>query len=199
MDQFLDLLKSYGFLAVFVWSCVETDLIFLVIGAFAHAGYLHLASSFPAACAGALLHDLVVFWLVHHRAEWIRSKSAYQKMGPKIERLAAKVGFWELALCRPLYGTRYPSLIFWGLQKLSYPRFWLADASGLLPWAALLTSLGYAFGDHLPELQNRVLRSQQWLLGAVLLLLLAWGAQRALRKKALASARHRPPLPQDAP
>ena len=195
MDQFLELLKTQGFWAVFLWSLVETDVIFLLIGAFAHSGHLSLWSCFPAAILGAILHDTVVFWLAHHRAEWVRSKEAYQKVGPKVERLAAKVGDWELALCRPLYGTRYPSLIFWGLQKLSYGRFYFTDGLGLLLWAALLTSLGYVFGDHLDTLKKQVVRSEQWLLGAVIVVVLALIARRRIQKRRALS---KPvPSPQD--
>ncbi len=182
-DLFLELLKTHGFWATLLWSLFETDLIFLLIGAFAHAGYLHLYSCFPAAILGAILHDTVVFWLAHHRAEWVRSKAVYQKVGPKVERIAAKVGAWELALCRPLYGTRYPSLLFWGLQKLSYGRFYLTNGTGLVMWALALTGLGYFFGDHLETLKQQVFRFQQWLLAAVVLLIIGFVIVRNLQKK----------------
>ncbi|MEI6714765.1 MAG: hypothetical protein WCO60_13495 [Verrucomicrobiota bacterium] len=185
-DTLLELLKSYGFWGTLLWSSIETDFIFLLIGALAHGGYLHLYSCFPAAICGALLHDTVVFWLAYHRAEWVRSKPAYQKIGPKIEKLAAKVGDWELALCRPMYGTRYPSLFFWGLQKLSYTRFYTTNGTGLLIWATALSGLGYFFGDHMETLKAQVLHFQQWLLAAVMLLILLLILRRRIQKARLA-------------
>ena len=168
MEPFLtDLLRNYGVWAALLWALIETDLIFLVIGAFASTGLLNLWTCFPAAVFSALMHDTIVFWLAHHRAEWVRSKPAYQKVGPKVERIANKVGPWELSLCRPLYGTRYPSVIFWGLQKLSYPKFWFTDGVGLVLWAMLLTGLGYFLGDQMDELKAMVLHAQEGLLGAV--------------------------------
>ena len=186
VDQFLELLKTNGFWATLLWSTIETDLIFLLLGALAQAGYVHLYSCFPAAIFGALCHDVVVFWLAHFRADWVRSKSAYQKVGPKVEKLAAKVGDWELALCRPLYGSRYPSLFFWGLQKLPYRRFFLTNGTGLLIWASILASLGYFFGDQMDALKEHVFRFQQWLLLAVILLILGLIIRRNFQKKRVA-------------
>jgi membrane protein DedA with SNARE-associated domain len=66
-----------------------------------------------------------------------------------------------------LYGTRYPSVIFWGLQKLSYPKFWFTNGVGLVLWAGLLTALGYYLGDQMDKLKAMVLHAQEGLLAAV--------------------------------
>lgn len=179
----IELLKNYGFWATLIWSAIETDVIFLLVGAFVHAGYMNPYTCFPAACLGAILHDTVVFWLACNNAEWVRSKETYQKIGPKIERLALKVGYWELALCRPMYGTRYPSLLFWGLQKLSYARFYLANGSGLLIWAAGLTALGFIFGDQIESLKSKVAHFQKTLLVSVVLLILLVVAWKHFQKR----------------
>jgi membrane protein DedA with SNARE-associated domain len=168
LDPFLDLLKTYGCWLTFLWSTIDTDFIFLIVGAFGHAGTLNLATCLPAAVLGALLHDTVVFWLVRNRADWVRTHPSYQKIGPKMERFAKKAGYWQLALCRPLYGTRYPTIMFWGLQKLSWFRFWLADAVGLVPWALLLTVLGYVFENQLEALKQNVILAQRVLLAGVI-------------------------------
>ena len=171
LDPFLDLLKTYGCWLTFLWSTIDTDFIFLIVGAFGHAGTMNLPSCVPAAILGALLHDTVVFWLVRNRADWLRSRPSYQRIGPKMESLSKKAGYWQLALCRPLYGTRYPTIMFWGLQKLSWLRFWLSDAVGLIPWALFLTVLGYLFDDRLEALKQNVVLAQRVLLGGVVLVL----------------------------
>ena len=186
-SHFPELLKSYGFFAALLWSCIETDLIFLIIGAFAFSGYLNLIPCFIAAVVGAILHDTVVFWFALKNANWVRSKAVYQKVGPRIERIAQKVGDWELALCRPMYGTRYPSILFWGLQHLSYFRFYFTNGTGLLLWAGLLTTLGYIFGDQFEHLRARVVHLQKSLLiiviGAIVLFFLARILVHQFRRK----------------
>lgn len=172
MEQFLtDLLRNYGFWAALVWALIETDLIFLVVGAFSSAGYLSVWTCLPAAIFSALMHDTIIFWLARNRAEWVKSKPAYQKLGQKVERLARKVGPWSLSLCRALYGTRYPTLIFWGLQRLTYPRFWFTDGVGLVLWAILLTWLGHLLGDQMDAIKQVAVRTQEisrWVLGVLI-------------------------------
>lgn len=184
MEQFLtNFLENYGLWAALVWALIETDIIFLVIGAFAAAGKVSLLGCFGGAVFSALLHDTVLFWLAHHRAEWARSTKMYQKVGSRVESLAKKVGPWELMLCRPLYGTRYPSILFWGLQRLSYRQFWITDGTGLLIWAALLTALGYFLGDELDDLKDWVMQTEKRLLGVLVVVGLVFAAISWWKKK----------------
>jgi membrane protein DedA with SNARE-associated domain len=132
---------------------------------------------------GAVMHDTVLFYVVHQRADWVRSRPSYQKVANRVEALSKKAGYWQLALCRPLYGTRYPTLIFWGLQKLSLLRFWLADLTGLIPWALLLACLGYVFDDRLEALKHNVVLAQRLLLAALVLGITVWVFVSKMRKK----------------
>jgi membrane protein DedA with SNARE-associated domain len=186
MDQFdklLEFLKAYGAPMVLLWSIVETDLIFLVIGALLHQGYVNPYTCFPAAIFGALLHDIAVFWLAKNRASWVRERKVYKDLSPAIQNVADKLGPIQLALCRPLYGTRYPTIIFWGLQSLSYPRFLAAICTGLIPWATMLGVLGYATWRHISEFDDRLYEVKNWIFGGVLLALLTYLIVRWLRKR----------------
>ncbi len=189
MDQFtklLEFLKTYGAPVVLLWAIVETDLVFLVIGALAHAGYVNLLSCFPAAIIGAMLHDTAVFWLARHRAEWVRARGVYQEFSPSIERFASKTGAWQLSICRPLYGTRYPTIIFWGLQHISYPRFYTAISAGLLPWAAILASIGYALSNRIEDFDDWLLEAKHWILGAIFVAIVIYFIKKRLFKKSAA-------------
>jgi membrane protein DedA with SNARE-associated domain len=175
MDEFsklLELFKTYGAPFVLLWAMVETDLVFLVIGALAHKGYINFYSCLPAAILGAMVHDTFVFWLSRNRASWVRSRKAYHKLSTAVERFANKTGPWQLALCRPLYGTRYPTIIFWGLQNLSYPRFLTFGSIGLVPWAALLTAIGFALSNQLDQFDDWLGEAKNWIFGAVILVAL---------------------------
>lgn len=197
LEPFLDLLKTNGFWVAFLWSTIDTDFIFVLIGAFGHSGHLPIETCLPAALLGALLHDIVIFQLVRSRADWVRSRRTYQKIGPRVEQLARKLGPWQLAACRPLYGSRYPSLTFWGLQKLSFAKFLLANIAGLFPWGTFLTCLGYFGWDQLEALKSRIVHFQQLLAALVLLGIVVAITLSSLRKRRTAI----PPQkqPQDAP
>jgi membrane protein DedA with SNARE-associated domain len=188
MDQFaalLEFLKTYGAPVVLLWATIETDLVFLVVGALAHSGYINPYSCFPAAIVGALFHDTIVFWLARNRSAWVRARKAYQKMAPTLERLAQKTGPWQMALCRPLYGTRYPTIVYWGLQRLSYPKFYTIINAGLLPWAAILATIGYKLFNHLDVFDDWLAEAKHWIFGAVLLAVLLFFINKKIAKKAV--------------
>ena len=182
-DQLLEFLKAYGAPMVLLWSIFETDLIFLVIGALLHGGYLNPFTCFPAAILGALLHDVAVFWLAKNRAAWVRRRAVYQKFSPAIEKVANKLGPLQLALCRPLYGTRYPTIIFWGLQNLSYPRFFAAICTGMFPWATLLGVIGYALWKHISEFDDRLYQFKNWIFGGIIVAIIMYFVVKKFRGK----------------
>ncbi len=191
-DQLLEFLKAYGAPMVLLWSIFETDLIFLVIGALLHGGYLNPFTCFPAAILGALLHDVAVFWLAKNRAAWVRRRAVYQKFSPAIEKVANKLGPIQLALCRPLYGTRYPTIIFWGLQNLSYPRFLASICTGMFPWATLLGGIGYALWKHMREFDDRLYEVKNWIFGGVIVAIIMYFVARKFRRKTA------PPAPSES-
>ncbi len=191
MDQFAELLefiKTYGAPVVLLWAVLETDLVFLVVGALSHSGYLNPYSCFPAAIAGALLHDTIVFWLARNRADWVRARKAYQNLAPSLEKFAKKTGPWQISLCRPLYGTRYPTIIYWGLQSLSYPRFYAAVNAGLLPWAAFLATIGYKLSHYIYDFDDWLAEAKNYIFGAVVVAIILYILKRKLSRKTVPSA-----------
>ncbi len=186
MDQFnalIEFLKTYGAPVVLVWAMIETDLVFLVVGALAHAGYINPYACIPAAVLGATLHDLTVFWLARNRAEWVRSRKAYQKLSATVGEVAQKMGPLQLTLCRPLYGTRYPTIIFWGLELLSYPRFLFHILLGLVPWVALLVGIGFSLWTRLEDFDDWLAVAKNWIFGAVLVAGALWYLRRRFNRK----------------
>jgi membrane protein DedA with SNARE-associated domain len=166
--QLLDFLKLHGAPVVLIWSMIETDLVFLVVGALASSGAIHPILGFLAAVLGALTHDSFVFWLAKNRAAWVRSRETYQKFSASVEKLANKTGPWQLALCRPLYGTRYPAVIYWGLRDLSYPRFLSFTIVGLLPWTLMLAAIGFQLSGHIDQFDDWLKEAKNLIFGVVL-------------------------------
>lgn len=166
-DQLLGFLKIYGTPVVLIWSMIETDLVFLVVGAMASMGSVNPVTGFLAAVLGAMTHDSVVFWLSKHRAAWVRSLKGYQKFSASVSKLADKTGPWQLALCRPLYGTRYPTVIYWGLRDLSYPTFVSYTLAGMLPWTLLLAAVGFKLSGHLDQFDDWLKEAKNLIFGGV--------------------------------
>ncbi len=101
-----------------------------------------------------------------------------------------------------MWGTKNASMLFWGLQGLSFGRFALVDALGCLLGASFFVGLGYLVGDGAEALLGKIKRFELLLLaalatGVIVLLairaLVRRGEARAEARRALAS----PPEPGD--
>ncbi len=175
-------LSDYGLIALFLCAIFENDVVFIMTGVVVHLGIVHPESAFLACLAGALLHDSLWFWLGHARSDSIRSSRVYRKLGPAVERLAARFGPWELLLSRFIYGTRNPSLVFWGTQKLSVFRFAAIELTAFMIWGGALTGLGYFLSDRAQALIGGIGSVERFLLGALGVALLIYAGGRVLSR-----------------
>lgn len=166
MQEFL---IEYGLLAVFLCAIVENDVTFILTGVIVHLGMLNAYEATVAAIAGALLHDSFWFWLGHWRSETVKSHRVYRRVGPAVERLATRFGPWELFLCRFIYGTRTPSLVFWGVQRLPVTTFLLIEVLALTLWGCILVGLGYFLSNSAAIIIGRVKSMEHWMLWALLI------------------------------
>jgi membrane protein DedA with SNARE-associated domain len=177
-------LSEHGLLALLLLATIEGDLSVLVGGVLAHLGLLPLPGVALAGAAGNLLGDLVWFLIGRRFREPIRGHRIYRAVGPGIERLARKLGSWQLLAARVVYGTRNASMVFWGQHGLAFGRFLLTDAIGCLLAASGFALLGYGVGHGTAALAGEVKRVEQGLLvGVIIGGLLVWGISRAVRRR----------------
>lgn len=147
MREFLSL---YGLWAAFLLALIENDVAFIAIGVVAKLGDdnpitpdLNLYAAIPAAIVGAIIHDSVWFFLGHWNSDTIKSSSVYRRIGPMVERLARRFGPWEIFVARFIYGTRNPSSVFWGIQRLPWLKFAAIEMCALVIWGGILTAVGF--------------------------------------------------------
>ena len=147
MREFLNI---YGLWAAFLLALIENDVAFIAIGVVAKLGDnnpitpdLNLFAVIPAAIIGAIIHDSVWFWMGHLHSDTIKSSRVYRRIGPMVERLARRFGPWEIFLARFVYGTRNPSSVFWGIQRLPWLKFAGIELLALMIWGGILTATGF--------------------------------------------------------
>ena len=145
-----DFLSNYGLWAAFLLALVENDVAFIAIGVVLKLGDdnpitpdLNIFTVVPAAIIGALIHDTGWFAVGYLNSAAIKSSRVYRRIGPMVERLAERFGPWEIFIARFIYGTRNPSSVFWGLQRLPYVEFAGLELLALTVWGSLLTLVGY--------------------------------------------------------
>ncbi len=169
MEEFL---IQYGLLAVLCCALIENDVTFILTGVIIHLGIVSPYLAVLYGIAGALGHDLIWYSLGKSKSETIRETRTYRKVGPLVEKLAARFGPWELFFCRFVYGTRTPSLVFWGIHRLPLAKFLAIEAAALTLWGSFLAALGYFLSDRAAMVIGRVKSMEHWLLGAAIIVVL---------------------------
>jgi membrane protein DedA with SNARE-associated domain len=137
-----------------------------------------------AGAAGNLLGDTIWFGAGRRFRGKIRTTGIYQAVGPRIERLAARLGPWQMLAARVVWGTRSASMVFWGQHGLPAGRFLLIDAIGCILAATGFALLGYAVGQGAEAVMGEVRRVEHWLLIALVVGgLVVWAISRFVRRK----------------
>jgi membrane protein DedA with SNARE-associated domain len=166
MHQHLqELLVQYGLIAVLVGSAFEGDFTLLLAGVVAHIGIFAFPLAVGVGALGTLVGDLAWYALGRLRGPRFKAGRLYLRVGPKIERLAYRMGPWQLLAARFVYGTKAASMLFWGLHGLPLRVFLLIDAVGCMIGAVVFTSLGYLVSGSATVLLGHVKRVELWLLG----------------------------------
>jgi len=190
MEEFLEqFLKNYGLAAVFLCALLENDVTFILAGVVCDLGFMEPASAVAAGILGAICHDSIWFAVGHRSSEAIRRSSVYRRVGPLIEGLAHRFGPWQLFFARFFYGTRNPSLLFWGVHRLSIPKFLAIELLALLIWGSLMTALGYFLSDRALQLIGRVKKLEHFLIGGVVVFLLTYFFGRLFTRRAVKVAK----------
>jgi membrane protein DedA with SNARE-associated domain len=184
-DHLQQLLIRYGLVAVFLGSAFEGDFTLILAGVVAHLGIFAFPLAVAMGAIGSLIGDSAWYTLGRLRGPRFREGKLYRRVGPTIERLARRMGPWELLAARFVYGTKAASMVFWGLNGMSLPRFLVVDAIGCVLGSLVFTGLGYAVSGSATVLLGHVRRVERWLLGAVLVgallvFVIHWTAKKEL-------------------
>jgi membrane protein DedA with SNARE-associated domain len=177
-------LSGHGLVALFLIATVEGDVSLLVAGVLAHLGLFDLLGAIVVGAAGNLCGDSAWFAFGRTHRDRIRASRLYRTVGSRIERLAKRLGPWQLLAARVVYGTRNASMLFWGQLALRWDRFLLVDGLGCLLASAGFVTAGFVLGQGAEALTGEVKRVEHWLLGAVLMgAVLVWVISRLVRRR----------------
>jgi membrane protein DedA with SNARE-associated domain len=189
------LIVRYGLLAVFLGAATEGDATLLLTGVAAHLGLLGLPAALTVGALGGFAGDIALFGAGRQRAAAIRRSFLYKRTGPVIERFVDRIGVWQIAVARFVYGTRIATMLFWGVRGLRFWRFVAIDLAGCALWAVAVGGVGYLASNSAAAMLGRVRRIRLWLLGALLLSAVALLAAHLIfwwrRRKASAPRRRR--------
>lgn len=177
-----DILQRLGLLAVFVGAAVEGDFTLIATGVLSRLGVFHLATAIGVGALGGFCGDVTCYAIGRHRATAIRESRIYRRHGATIDRLAERIGPWQILLARFLYGTRIASMVFWGTRRLPFWKFAAIDLVGCFVSATGLAGLGYVLSESAVALRGHVHTVQLGLLGVAATTALGFVLWRFVRR-----------------
>lgn len=111
--------------------------------------------------AAILIGDSFPFWLGRRygmralRIRWV-ARLLHPERFNRLERRFREHGNWATFACRFFAGIRLPGYFLAGTMGMSYPRFLLLDAAGILLTVPLSIYLGKLFGGEIDRLRGTV-------------------------------------------
>ncbi len=121
---------------------------------------------FAFASAGAIVGDTIGYWIGRRggRAllERLSGKLWFKKDHiEKAEKFFARHGGKAVFFGRGVSYLRVLTALMAGVSRMHYPRFLFYNAMGGITWAAVVSFIGYKFGQHLPLIE-KIIREIGW-------------------------------------
>jgi membrane protein DedA with SNARE-associated domain len=174
-----DLFQDYGYLVVFLGTCLENMLflglfvpgifVLLLAGISAENGLISFPVALVVGIVGTSLGDTVSY--LAGRFGWKRALEHTRNV-PWMDTIQAALKrhpAWFVLAYHFMGYTRLVGPILAGAFRLSPLRWWLLDLGGAVLWVATYLSLGYLFGRlgfELDEAEDNV-RRLEWLFAAL--------------------------------
>ncbi|HSK10326.1 MAG TPA: DedA family protein [Vicinamibacterales bacterium] len=177
-------------LATGVLSPIPEDLLLLAAGYLISAGVFTRPLTIVLAMVGVIGSDVILFYW----GGWIRSGAGgrWSRQMIRPERLATVTAWFDqfgdpfVFVARLAPGTRAVAFVGAGWRGMSLRRFLFYDTLGALIWVPLLTTLGSQLGEEvggLDRLLAQLTRISQWVVLAMVLLILVWYFLRSEQSK----------------
>jgi len=150
------LYETCGYLASFLGTFIEGEILLLTSVISAKLGYFNLIGGLVAAFFGAFLRDTLQFLLVKKQGRKLLIKKP--KLQTKLDNASGwfyKNPFLYLTIYRLMYGFSTIIIMLSGLKEnISYPKFALHSAIGIGIWITLLGGFGYFCANVMIEQLN---------------------------------------------
>ncbi|HEX8493977.1 MAG TPA: DedA family protein [Pyrinomonadaceae bacterium] len=143
-----ELIKDYGFYAIFFLTMWEGDITLLLAGVLAHHGAFGeygFGQVFIVGTLGGMAGDSLAYGGGRGFEMSVRKFRFYRMAAPRIQRLVDKFGTLSIFIVKYIYGLRIAACVFYGVGKMRFPRFLLLTFSSCAAWVLVLSGLGYFF------------------------------------------------------
>ena len=153
----LELIETYGYLAVFIGAFFEGETVLIIAGFLASNGHLDLASVILFGFLGGLAGDQLYFYIGRARGRpLIERRESWRPRTQRIEQILARHGTLLMLGYRFMYGLRLVTPLVLGAFGVPRLRFLAFNLINAAVWSALISGLGYGFGEVVAQMFTHV-------------------------------------------
>jgi len=147
---FIEWLKEYGYIVLFVWSILEGEMGLIMAGILSHTGDMSLPISILVAGIGGFVGDQIYFYIGRYNKRYIYTKLHTQRRKFAIAHLLLKKYGWPIIFVqRYMYGMRTVIPMAIGLTKYSSRQFAFINLISAWFWAAMTIIPSYYYGSEI--------------------------------------------------
>ncbi|MGZ5208658.1 MAG: DedA family protein [Sulfuricurvum sp.] len=147
---FLEWLKEYGYIVLFVWSILEGELGLVMAGIMSHTADMILPIALIVGALGGFVGDQIYFYIGRYNKNYIYTKLRSQRRKFAIAHLLLKKYGWPIVFAqRYMYGMRTVIPMAIGLTKYSARKFAFINLISAFFWASMTIIPAYYFGEEL--------------------------------------------------
>jgi len=147
MEWAQQFIEQYGYWAVFIWTFIEGESVFLVAAGLAAAGVLETWKVILVAASGAFIGHMFFFTLGRWKGKKIiHAIPALKKHVPKANVILNKYAHWSIFIFQYLYGTRLAAAILFGCSSIEFWRFFLLQIINCITWSIVIYAIGHFLG-----------------------------------------------------
>ncbi|MBI3897964.1 MAG: DedA family protein [Gammaproteobacteria bacterium] len=143
-----DLIQTYGYFAILVFTFLEGETVMVLGGLAAHLGYLELPWVIVSGLAGSFFGDQLYFYVGRHYGPRILAKRLSWKVNAeKVYKHLYRHKNLLILTFRFYYGLRSVTPFAIGASQISPLRFFSLNLTGAIIWSITLGMVGYLFGE----------------------------------------------------
>ena len=139
--------EQYGYWAVFIWTFIEGETVFVAAAALSAAGVLQPWAVILVAAAGAFAGHLFFFVIGRWKGiSFIESKPFLNRHYATANMILDKYAHWSIFIFQYLYGTRIVAALLFGCSSIEFWRFALLQIVNCTSWAVIIYTIGHSLG-----------------------------------------------------
>lgn len=180
------LIRDYGYWALFVGTFLEGETIVIIAGFMAFTGLLDLKWLILVSFCGTFLSDQLFFYFGYWKGRaFIAAKPNWQARADRIQPLIDRYRNYIILGFRFFYGVRNVVPLVLGASGLNPLRYLILNFLGAAIWAASFGTGGYLFGHLLKPLLADVHKYQGFIYAGIAAIALVFWVRRSMRKRKL--------------